>query len=254
MRNKKQYYIIYSTKHIKRVYLMSEKRAKLIEFDEETIMLVNHYGKTRNINTFSGTIRTMVEKELNRYGLSSNQKIKENPDVVNQLSDVEYKKFQEIKKTIGLYNEIRIAYAKVFDEIKNKEENSGNLKSKTTFERLVRHYANPGAIDYLFEIVRCLFSVKGKQPLEVDKVLKELSLKLKRMELTDVDVFKLESIESTDIHKLKIVIKQYDEVIGLEGIQSNQNYNDLMQQYFEYKEGNISKYSIIRTLSEYIRV
>lgn len=249
---------------------MSSKKTKIIEFDEGTIALVNKYGEAKGINTFSGAIREMVANELGKYGM--NEIREENKgrsrltlgatsgatggfggrmDIVSQLSNDEAEVFQEVKDIIRMNNEVEIEFTKLFDDInKKKEKGDEYFESKTVFEKLISHPIKPydEYIEHIYTIVRGLFKVRNSNVVRVDEILKMIQREKRDIRLDDIDIYNLESVEKADIYNVRGLIGLYRG----KRRKKNDDYNELTEKYYEYKEGNVSKYSMIRALSEYV--
>lgn len=242
---------------------MSSKKTKIIEFDEGTIALVNKYGEARGINTFSGAIREMVANELGKYGMKEIQKGNKTvggalrgwggkrTDVVSQLSSAEAELFQEIKDIIKIYNEVEIEFSKLFDDInkKNKKRNE-SFVSKTVFEKLISYPVESynEYIEHIYTLVRDLFKGESSDVLRVDELLRELSQNKRNFKIESIDVYSLESVEKAGINTIKNLVTLYRAIRKVR----NNEYNDLIVKYYEYKEGYVSKHSIVRALSEYV--
>lgn len=231
---------------------MKEKKAKIIEFDEETINLVTVYGKIRGINTFSGVIRAMVDSELCRYGISDKNDEYNNSDVevMSKLSNRESEYYREIKTLVKNWNVFRGKRSKIYDDLKKMEtESNDKRKGITTFEKLSFYYTDDKKIDYLYDVVRGLFEKRERRIIRIDKMLDEL---MDRLRMIKIDIRQYENIEKLDIDTLKEVVRLYEQLVRELTDSWETEYNDIVEKNCEYKEGNISAYSMIRKLCEYI--
>lgn len=231
---------------------MKEKKAKIIEFDEETINLVTVYGKIRGINTFSGVIRAMVDSELCRYGISDKNDEYNNSDVevMSKLSNRESEYYREIKTLVKNWNVFRGERSKIYDDLKKMEtESNDKRKGITTFEKLSFYYTDDKKIDYLYDVVRGLFEKGERRIIRIDKMLDEL---MDRLRMVRIDIRQYEKIEKLDIDTLKEVARLYEQLVRELTDSWETEYNDIVEKYCEYKEGNISAYYMIRKLCEYI--
>lgn len=231
---------------------MKEKKAKIIEFDEETVNLVTVYGKIRGINTFSGVIRAMVDSELCRYGISDKNDEYNNSDVevMSKLSNRESEYYREIKTLVKNWNVFRGKRSKIYDDLKKMEtESNDKRKGITTFEKLSFYYTDDKKIDYLYDVVRGLFEKRERRIIRIDKMLDEL---MDRLRMIKIDIRQYENIEKLDIDTLKEVVRLYEQLVRELTDSWETEYNDIVEKNCEYKEGNISAYSMIRKLCEYI--
>lgn len=231
---------------------MEDKKAKIIEFDEQTINLVAVYGKIRGINTFSGTIRAMVDSELNRYGIINENDEYNNSDieVMSELSNKESEYYREIKSLIKKQNVFRGERSKIYDDLKKAESENDNQKEGiTTFEKLSFYYVDDEKVDYLYDVVRGLFEKRGRRIVRVDRMLDNL---MDRLRMVRIDIRQYENIEKLDIDGLKGAVRVYAQLVRESTDSWETEYNDIVETYCEYKEGNISTYSMIRKLSDYI--
>lgn len=231
---------------------MKEKKAKIIEFDEETISLVSVYGKIRGINTFSGVIREMIDSELYRYGIRDKNDEYNNSDieVMSKLSNRESEYYREIKALIKNWNVFRGERSKIYDDLKKMETEINNKREGiTTFEKLSFYYIDDKKIDYLYDVVRGLFEKGKRRIIRTDKMLDEL---MDRIRMIRIDIRQYENIEKLDVDTLKEVARLYEQLVRELTDSWGTEYNDIVEKYCEYKEGNISAYSMIRKLCEYI--
>ncbi|MEB6038179.1 hypothetical protein AALK46_12600 [Staphylococcus nepalensis] len=241
---------------------MNEKKGKIIEFEEKTIDLVHKYGKIRGISTFSGVIREMVANELERYGIitDTSEDNESNPNVKSSLPPIEQQYYEDINNIIEIYKKVQAEYSKIFSDLEKKESKLKNSSiGKTTFERFALCGISEKQIDHLFEVVKLLFTVKEYGIVRIDKVLNVLSNSNLRWR-KDFDIYSIDNLEEIDIRSVEILISTYIEAqINKERV-DNENiimscedeYNDLMAIYFEYKKGNSSEYTMIRVISDYI--
>lgn len=242
---------------------MSSKKTKIIEFDEGTIALVNKYGEAKGINTFSGAIREMVESELGKYGMreiskrnkTSGGALKggtgERTDLESQLSSAEAELFQEIIDIIRMYNGVEIEFSKLFDDINKKKKKRNESFGKTVFEKLTSHPVESydEYIEHIYTLVRGLFKGGSSYVLRIDELLRELSQNNhNNIKIKNIDVYSLESVEKAEVNEIKNLIYLY----RVKRKVQNNEYNDLLLKYYEYKEGYVSKHSIMKTLSEYV--
>lgn len=249
---------------------MSSKKTKIIEFDEGTIALVNKYGEAKGINTFSGAIREMVESELGKYGMreiskgnkTSGGALKgtyggalkggtgERTDLESQLSSAEAELFQEIIDIIRMYNGVEIEFSKLFDDINKKKKKRNESFGKTVFEKLTSHPVESydEYIEHIYTLVRGLFKGGSSYVLRIDELLRELSQNNHNIKIKNIDVYSLESVEKAEVNEIKNLIYLY----RVKRKVRNNEYNDLLLKYYEYKEGYVSKHSIMKTLSEYV--
>lgn len=242
---------------------MSSKKTKIIEFDEGTIALVNKYGEAKGINTFSGAIREMVESELGKYGMreiskgnkTSGGALKggtgERTDLESQLSSAEAELFQEIIDIIRMYNGVEIEFSKLFDDINKKKKKRNESFGKTVFEKLTSHPVESydEYIEHIYTLVRGLFKGGSSYVLRIDELLRELSQNNhNNIKIKNIDVYSLESVEKAEVNEIKNLIYLY----RVKRKVRNNEYNDLLLKYYEYKEGYVSKHSIMKTLSEYV--
>lgn len=228
---------------------MKEKKAKIIEFDEETINAVNSYGKMKGINTFSGVVRKIVTDELDKYGISGKNKEYSDFDeeIISNLSNTEVEYYKELKLIFRNWDLFQAERSKIYDDLKQKEENSDNGKGLTTYERIAFYYTDEDSIKYLYETVKILFIETKHEIKRVDETVDKLIDVLIRMGI-DINLAEL----TTELNKE--VLKGYIQQTQLyrNNHEWENEYNNVVEKYFEYKEGNISAYSMIRKLCEYI--
>lgn len=241
---------------------MNEKKAKIIEFEESTVELVHKYGKIRGISTFSGVIREMVANELERYEITTDRSQNNGSDssVKISLPPMEQLYYEDINSIIETYKKIQREYSKIFSKLENEESKLKNSNiGKTTFERFVLCDISEKQIDHLFEVVKLLFTVKDYGIVRIDKVLNILASSNLRWR-KGFDIYSINTLEELDIRSVEILITTYIESLINEERNDNEDnvmncedeYNDLIAIYFEYKKGNGSEYTVIRAISDYI--
>ncbi|PTK45047.1 hypothetical protein BUZ69_11975 [Staphylococcus saprophyticus] len=194
----------------------------------------------------------MIDSELYRYGIRDKNDEYNNSDieVMSKLSNRESEYYREIKALIKNWNVFRGERSKIYDDLKKMETEINNKREGiTTFEKLSFYYIDDKKIDYLYDVVRGLFEKGKRRIIRTDKMLDEL---MDRIRMIRIDIRQYENIEKLDVDTLKEVARLYEQLVRELTDSWGTEYNDIVEKYCEYKEGNISAYSMIRKLCEYI--
>lgn len=240
---------------------MGGKKTKIIEFDQETIYLVNKYGDLLGINTFSGVIRKMVDNELDRIGLNEEKRKvnKDNIGVNNQLSEDDAEILNEINQLINTYSTYQKEREKLHNTINRELKKESNQDiGKTLFENILLCFKPDKVVDVLYKITKLLFLVEGSKVIRVDEKINKLKQSLIKWNL-DSSLLSNKNIDkeiSVDDAIKLVRAYQYmekDEFYHEKQVSDFQKgYNDIVEKYYEYKHGNKSAYEMIRLLSVYL--
>lgn len=246
---------------------MGIKKAKIIEFDEETIERINRYGDSFGINTFSGVIRVMVENELIKHGFGGNKSNDEynTSKVVSKLNAEEQQQWKEICEHIEIYQQAEVEFKKLRSTLSKAPVTKKKPKPKTRFEELILHFSDDKNVEKLYEMVQRLFVRKGSEIITVTEAIGQLRevLLRKNMSFTLSDLKQMDNADDIKaLIKDKAMMDREEGFISIKNMamrrENNSNhkddYNEVVEKYFEYKQGNISKYVMIRLLSEYIEI
>lgn len=244
---------------------MTVKKAKIIEFDEETIKCVNRYGESFGIKTFSGVIRVMVENELLKHGFVGHKSSDESNDskVMSELTDEEQQVWNEIIEHIEQYQKAEIEFKKLRSTLNQAPVTKNKPRAKTLFEELILHFSDDKYVEVLYEMVKRLFVKTGSEIITVYEAIGQLRQVLlnSNMSFALSDLKQMDNVNDIKaITREKRIIDREDGVISLTEMarrrenNHKEDYNEVVEKYFEYKQGNISKYAIIRLLSKYSEV
>lgn len=247
-------------------YLESEKKGKIIEFDLKTIDLIEEYGKILGINTFSGVIRKMVSNELDRLKLNEDTHQNAANKTLSGLAEKEKQSFNEVVSLYKNHKELLIQR----DKLKKFITNS---KGKTFFERILLSYKPSDVIDELYRFFQKSFIKKGTKVFKVDDMISELKTSLANWDVDFNNISNESLYESISQKNIVNIIKIYDSLFSQENFKENHkntvksllferdiitdykdNYNDVLESYYKYKNNEMSEYSMIRLLSEHIEM
>lgn len=239
-----------------RWFFLSGKKTKVIDFDVKMVDDVHKYMKTRGITTFSSAIREIVANELDRHGIVKEESDKKGEAIIkNSLTVKEQKVYEQIESIIGMYKIIREVSNRILQELEKGIKGKG-IHKITTFEKLAFCDVSDKKIDTLFETIKKIFVGDDSIKWKIDEILVGLfkgSLSLQK----DVDLYNIDSLEDLDEQVVKHFIfnyngKMYSRNRRDELEKYEDEYNNFIELYFEYKAGNISKYPLIKVIGKYI--
>ena len=221
---------------------MSNKKTKIIEFDESMLELIRQYQNNQNISTFAGAVREMIETQLINHQLmkpkSNHIKIES-----NKLSKLENERWNDLNRFIDNY---KIALDKI-----SKLINDSN-SHKTIFDYIISYYNNNN-IDELIDIFSTQYIQLGKNLYRSDVVMSHLMIALDKYFIQSDILTHINTLN--DINIIKDIIRAFDEAlrrstndVSLFEIE----YNKCIKKFYQFKYENKSLYDLLEYISNII--
>ena len=221
---------------------MSNKKTKIIEFDESMLELIRQYQNNQNISTFAGAVREMIETQLINHQL---MKPKTNNKIIEyqKLSKFENERWNDLNRFIDSY---KIALDKI-----SKLINDSN-SHKTIFDYIINYYNNNN-IDELIEIFSSQYIQLGENLYRLDVVMSHLMIALDKYIIQINVLMHINTIN--DINIIKDIIRAFDEAlrrskndVSLFEIE----YNKCIKKFYQFKYENKSLYDLLEYISNII--
>lgn len=219
---------------------MSNKKTKIIEFDESMLDLIRKYQEKQGINTFAGAVRNMIESQLIDHQLME-PKAKENDEELfshQELSNFEKEKWNDLIQFIDCYKHAVNEHTKL---VNNDNE------YKTLFEYILNYYRNDN-LDELVAIFKVQYIKLGRHLYRMDMVMKELILSIDDYRIQSDTLTHIRTLK--DINTKKDIIRAFEDatrrVRGYGSIEIE--YNKCIKKIYKYKNENESLYDSLEHL------
>ena len=227
---------------------MSEKKAKLIELDMETIELINQYAKQEGHPTFASAIRDMINHQLITSGLLKSSDVlfpKENTNNIDPYGEEIY------GMLIQCIDQIK-TFVKKYDEINHYDKNESMY---SFFEKMIHMYQHD---DNFIEKATSMFKLQylqyGNKLINCSKLL---SVFVDRMHARGYDYIDWDAIENVTSKQLMSDVLKSAEMAIPSSEESNMNtleYNNLIKLMYDFQFRKISEIDAIYKLSAHFEL